>query len=467
MGTNTITAAALIGTADTAAKTTAGPGRLIIAALIGLAILLALIIVVKVQAIIAILISAVAIGIMAGMPFSAIIDSVGTGMGNTLKGIALLVGLGSMFGAILEISGGAQRIATTLVDKFGENRAAWALGITGLVIAMPVFFDAGLIILIPLAFSLAKKTKKSSLCYAIPLLAGLAVGHAFIPPTPGPILVANMLGVDLGYVIIVGLIAGTVAMILAGPLFGRFIGKKFYVPVPKNIEEMPDCDESKLPKFTTVVGIILIPLVLIILSTVSKLIPAMAGVVPLLAFLGEPFVALTIATIAAMIILGIRNGYSRDELEKVMTKSLEPTGMILLVTACGGVLRYVLQDSGLGEVIGGAVASSAFPLVIVAFIVSALVRISVGSATVAMTMGAGIIASMPEIASLSPLYLACVTAAVAGGATVMSHFNDSGFWLVKSLLQIDEKTTLRTWTVMETIVGGSGFLVALVISLFA
>lgn len=467
MGTNIITAQALIGAADTAAKTNAGPGRLVISALIGLAILLALIIVVKVQAIIAILISAVAIGIMAGMPFSAIVDSVGTGMGNTLKGIALLVGLGSMFGAILEISGGAQRIAATLVDKFGENRAAWALGITGLVIAMPVFFDAGLIILIPLAFSLAKKTKKSSLCYAIPLLAGLAVGHAFIPPTPGPILVANMLGVDLGYVIIVGLIAGAVAMILAGPLFGRFIGNKFYVPVPKNIEEMPDCDESKLPKFGTVVGIILIPLVLIILSTVSKLIPSMAGIVPLLSFLGEPFVALTIATVAAMIILGIRNGYSREELEKVMTKSLEPTGMILLVTACGGVLRYVLQDSGLGEVIGSAVANSAFPLVIVAFIVSALVRISVGSATVAMTMGAGIIASMPEIASLSPLYLACVTAAVAGGATVMSHFNDSGFWLVKSLLQIDEKTTLRTWTVMETIVGGSGFLVALVISLFA
>ncbi len=467
MGKSFLAATALIATADTAGNPTAGPGRLIAAALIGLVILLALIIVVKVQAIIAILISAVAIGIMAGMPFSAIIDSVGTGMGNTLKGIALLVGLGSMFGAILEISGGAQRIATTLVDKFGESRAAWALGITGLVIAMPVFFDAGLIILIPLAFSLAKKTKKSSLSYAIPLLAGLAVGHAFIPPTPGPILVANMLGVDLGYVIIVGLISGTVAMVLAGPLFGRFIGKKIYVLVPKNVEEMPDCDESHLPKFSTVVGIILIPLVLIILSTVSKLLPAMAGVQPLLAFLGEPFVALTIATIAAMIVLGIRHGYTREELEKVMTKSLEPTGMILLVTACGGVLRYVLQDSGLGEVIGGAVAGSPFPLVIVAFIVSALVRMSVGSATVAMTMGAGIIASMPEIATLSPLYLACVTAAVAGGATVMSHFNDSGFWLVKSLLQIDEKTTLRTWTIMETIVGGSGFLVALIISMFA
>lgn len=445
----------------------ASPGRLIAAALIGLAILLVLIICVKVQAIIAILISAVAIGLMAGMPYTAIIESVGTGMGNTLKGIALLVGLGSMFGAILEISGGAQRIATTLVDKFGESKAAWALGITGLVIAMPVFFDAGLIILIPLAFSLAKKTKKSTLCYAIPLLAGLAVGHAFIPPTPGPILVANMLGVDLGYVIMVGLAAGAVAMVAAGPVFGKFIGGKIFVPVPKSVQEMPECDDEKLPGFVTVVGIILIPLVLIILSTLSKVIPAMSGVQPVLAFIGEPFIALTIATVAAMIVLGIKHGYSREELEKVMTKSLEPTGMILLVTACGGVLRYVLQDSGLGEVIGSAVANSALPLVVVAFVVAALVRMSVGSATVAMTMGAGIIAAMPEIAGLSPLHLACVTAAVAGGATVMSHFNDSGFWLVKSLLQIDEKTTLKTWTVMETIVGTAGFLVALVISFFA
>lgn len=452
-----------------AAVASEGPstGRLVTAALVGLAVLLVLIVGVKMQAILAILISAILIGIMAGMSYSDIVATVGTGMGNTLKSIGLLVGLGSMFGAILEISGGAQRIATTLVDKFGESKAAWALGITGLVIAMPVFFDAGLIILIPLAFSLAKKTKKSTLTYAIPLLAGLAVGHAFIPPTPGPILVASMLGVDLGYVIIVGLIVGTVAMICAGPLFGRFIGNKIYVPVPKSVEEMSEVDETKLPKFATVVGIILIPLFLIILNTVSSNVPALAGVAPIFQFLGEPFVALLIATVVAMFVLGIKHGYSREELEKIMTKSLEPTGMILLVTACGGVLRYMLQDSGLGEVIGNSVTNSALPLVIIAFIVAALVRMSVGSATVAMTMAAGIIAAMPEIASLSPLYLACVTAAIAGGATVMSHFNDSGFWLVKSLLQIDEKTTLKTWTMMETIVGGTGFLVALIISFFA
>lgn len=204
----------------------ASPSRLIISAIVGMAILLVLIIKGKLQPIIAIIISAVAIGIGVGMPYSMITATIEKGIGSTLQGIALLVGLGSMFGAILEISGGAQRIAVTLVDKFGENKAAWALGLAGLaglVIGMPVFFDAGLIILIPLAFGLARKTKKSTLTYSIPLLAGLAVGHAFIPPTPGPVLVATMLGVDLGLVMLVGIVIGTAAMILAGPVFGKFI----------------------------------------------------------------------------------------------------------------------------------------------------------------------------------------------------------------------------------------------------
>lgn len=442
------------------------PTRLVIAAVAGL-ILLVLIIRYRMQAMIAILVGAVAIGLAAGMPFELIIKSVNDGMGNTLEGIALLVGLGSMFGAILEISGGAQTLAVTMVDRFGDRKAAWALGITGLVIAMPVFFDAGLIILIPLAFSLAKRTSRSSLYYAIPLLAGLAVGHAFIPPTPGPVLVATMLGVDLGWVIIVGLICGTFAMIVAGPVWGAYCGKKYFIPVPEHVASQPDIDTKKLPSFTTVVLIILIPLVLIILKSVAGVVEAMAPMRSVINFLGEPFVALTIATLVAMALLGYRNGYSSKELERVMTKSLEPVGLILLVTACGGVLRYILQYSGLGEIIGGAVASASLPIVVVAFVVAALVRISVGSATVAMTMAAGIIAAMPEIAALSPLHLACVTASIAGGATVCSHFNDSGFWLVKTLVGMDEKTTLRTWTIMETLVGATGFVVALVISLFA
>ena len=443
------------------------PTRLVLAAMIGLVILLVLIIKFNVQAMIAILIGAISIGLLAGMPTKDILAAVNDGIGTTLKGIALLVGLGSMFGAILEVSGGAQTLAVTMVKRFGDQKAAWALGITGLVIAMPVFFDAGLIILIPLAFSLAKRTKRSSLFYAIPLLAGLAVGHAFIPPTPGPILVANMLNVDLGWVIGVGIFCGIFAMIVAGPVWGSICGKKYMFPVPEHVANQADMDESKLPGFWTIVGIILIPLVLIILDSVAGVVPAMESLRPILGFLGEPFVALLSATVVAMVILGVKHGYTMPELEKIMTKSLEPTGLILLVTACGGVLRYMLQYSGLGDIIGQAVSSANLPIVVVAFVVAALVRICVGSATVAMTMAAGIIAAMPEIAGLSPLYLACTTAAVAGGATVCSHFNDSGFWLVKSLVGMDEKTTLKTWTIMETLVGGTGFLVALIISFFA
>lgn len=448
----------------------ADPTRLVIAALCGLAILLFLIIKVKFQALIAILISALAIGLISGMPMTMITDTVTKGMGETLKGIALLVGLGSMFGAILEISGGAERVALTMMSKFGEKRAPWALGLTGMVTAIPVFFDAGLIILIPLAFSIAKRAKKSTLFFVIPLLAGLAVGHAFIPPTPGPILVANILGVDLGIVIGLGLVCGIVAMIAAGPIFGNFCGKTYDIPVPAQYMEMKEFEESKLPSFGSVVAIILVPLFLILINSALGVVPEgspLDGVKPVFAFLGTPFVALLLATITAWVLLGLKHGYSREELEKVMTKSLEPTGLILLVTAGGGVLRYMLQDSGLGDIIGSAVAKTPLPIIVVAFIIALAVRVSVGSATVAMTMAAGIVASMPLVAGLSQLHLACLVMAIAGGSTAFSHFNDSGFWLVKSLCGLDEKTTFKTWTLMETIVGTSGFVVALIVSFFA
>ena len=448
----------------------ANPARLCIAALCGIALLLVLIIKGKLQPLIAILISALGIGIIAGMPADMIVSTVTKGMGETLKGIALLVGLGSMFGAILEISGGAERVALTMMRRFGEKNAPWALGITGMVTAIPVFFDAGLIILIPLAFSIARRAKKSTLYFVIPLLAGLAVGHAFIPPTPGPVLVANILGVDLGLVIGLGLVCGFFAMVVAGPLFGKFCGDHYDIPVPEQYLNTPEYDESKLPSFASVVGIILIPLVLILVNSVLGQIPEGNWVDflrPVFSFLGTPFVALLLATLAAMLILGCKNGYTMKELEKVMTKSLEPTGLILLVTAAGGVLRYMLQDSGLGDIIGGFVAAAPVPIVVVAFLIALAVRISVGSATVAMTMSAGMIAAMPITATLSPLHLACVVMAIAGGSTAFSHVNDSGFWLVKSLCNLDEKTTFKTWTLMETLVGTTGFAVALIVSFFA
>ncbi|NIZ40487.1 gluconate permease [Spirochaetales bacterium BR193] len=438
---------------------------LIGSATISFIILLFLIIRVKLQPILALLISAIIMGLGAGMSFTQIIATIEKGVGSTLQGMALLIGIGSMFGAILEISGGAEQIATTLLNKFGDKKAPWALGITGLVVGIPIFFDAGLIILLPLAFSVAKKTQKSVLLYAIPLLAGLAVGHAFLPPTPGPVIIASLLGVELSYILVVGLLLGSISMIVAGPIFGTWIGSRIFIEVPDSHEQFTDKKEStnaKRPPFSLVITVILIPLLLILLNTVAKVTPAMAGVRGVFEFLGTPFVALLIATVIAMVLLGTRYGFNREELEKVMTKSLEPTGLILLVTAGGGVLRWMIQDSGLGDMIGAGVAQSQLPIIVVAFLLAGLVRVFLGSATVAMTLSAGLVAAIPEVATLSQWQLAAIVAAIAGGSTILSHVNDSGFWLVKSLLKIDEKTTLKSWTMMETLVGFTGFIGALI-----
>ena len=213
--------------------------------------------------------------------------------------------------------------------------------------------------------------------------------------------------------------------------------------------------------------IILVPLVLILFSTVSEYIPGIDAARPVLEFLGTPFVALIIAVLAAMYFLGKRQGYNGEELKKILDRSLRPTGQILLVITGGGIIRWVLQDCGMGDIIGPALEKSGLPLVLVAFLIAALIRASVGAAVVAMTMAAGIMAAMPGIAELSPVCLAAMVCAINGGATAFSHVNDSGFWLVNSLLEIDEKTTLKSWTVMETIVGLTGLVCAVVISLFA
>ena len=432
----------------------ASPERLIIGALLGFAVLLFLIIKLKIQPFIAIMSSALIIGLVSGMPFSMITDTLAEGVGNTLQTIAILIGLGSMFGAILQVSGGVEVIADTLL-------------ITGLIVGMPVFFESGLLILIPVAFGIARKTNKSVFNYSIPLLAGLAIGHAFVPPTPGPVLVAEMLGVELSYVIILGIVIGIPAMILAGPVFAGFIGKKIHCPVPssylENEKEAEQKNTGKNPNFWLIVCIILLPLFLIILNTLSSVIPFMKPAQPVLEFLGTPVIALLLSTICAMLFLGLPGGFSVKEITNIMTNSLHSCGNIILLIAGGGMLRFILQNSGIGELFGNFVGSLPLPMVLVAFLVAAVVRISVGSATVSMTMAAGIIASMPMVSGFSQLQLATITIAIAAGGTAFSHVNDSGFWLSKSLFEVDEKTNLKTWTAMETIVGIVGVIGATIV----
>lgn len=450
----------------TEATFAAEPGRLLIAASAGIICLLILIIKFKLHPVISMMISAVIIGAGAGMPLSVISETVEKGVGKTLQGIALLVGLGSMFGGILEVSGGAQKVAQTLIDKLGQKKAGWALGLTGLVIGTTAFFEAGVVVLIPLVFSVAKQTERSTLFYAIPLLSGLASGYAFVPPSAGSVLVANSLNVNFGTMMMVGIPTAIAAMIVSGIIWGRFIGTKIFTKLPVNVQEIKD-DGKELPPFGLVLGVILIPLILILVSTISGYMPVPDTLKNILGFLGEPFVALTIATLAAMYFLGIRRGYSKEQLKKVLDHSLRPVGMILLVIASGGVIRWMLQDSGLGNIIGPAVEKSGLPLILVAFLIALLVRVSVGSSIVAMTMASGIMATMPSVMGMSMLYRAAMCCAICGGATTLSHVNDAGFWLVGTFLEIDEKTTLKSWTIMETLIGVTSLIVSLIISVFA
>lgn len=442
---------------------------LIMLAVAGIAILLILVIVVRLQAFIALLLASIFVAIIGGIPIGEIASAIQDGMGSTLGYIAIVVGVGAMFGELLQISGGAERIARSMLKKFGESKAQWALGITGLIVSTPVFFDVALILFIPLVYSLAKRTKTSLLFYGVPLIAGMAVAHAFIPPTPGPVAVASILNADLGWVILFGIIAGIPATAIGGVFFGTYLSKKLYIEVPEYMErDTPvPTDEKELPSFGLVMTIIAAPLVLILANTIATVqLPEGNALREWLSFFGHPFMALIIATLVSFYALGTLRGYSRDDIQRIATKSMEPVGLIILVTGAGGVFGKVLIATGVGAAMAEAMAASSLPMVLLAFLIALVVRLSQGSATVSMVTSAGLIAPVVEAGDLSAQMVAAIVIAIASGATVFSHVNDSGFWLVNRYFGMTEKDTIRTWTVVSTIVGLIGLVVVLIISAF-
>lgn len=435
---------------------------------LAVAILLLLVLVVRLHAFVALMVTSLIVAVLGGIPLSEIAGIVEDGMGSTLGYIATVIGLGAMIGEMLRQSGGAEQIAQTLLETFGDEHAPWALSLTGLLVSVPVFLDVALILFIPLVYTLTERTGKSLLFYAIPLLAGMAVAHSFIPPTPGPVAVAGLLGADLGLVILFGFLAGVPSILLGGILFGRFIGQRIDLDVPdimrEDAVEGPDTDTT-LPTFGQALSVIGVPLLLILGGTVSDVALAEGTTLrAVLSFIGHPFVALVLAVLLAFYVLGIRCGYSMKDVQQIATKGLEPVGLIILVTGAGGVLGKVLVETGVGEALAEAMAASNLPVVLLGFLIAVAVRVSQGSATVSMVTAAGLVAPVIETGGYSAPVVALTTIAIAAGATVLSHVNDSGFWLVSRFLGMDEAQTLRSWTVMETIVGVVGFLVVLGLS---
>ncbi|MFT4532792.1 MAG: Gnt-I system low-affinity gluconate transporter [Saprospiraceae bacterium] len=438
----------------------------ILSVLAGIIILLTLILVLRLPAFISLLISSILTGLFAGLDAATIIDTVQKGMGSTLGFVAVVVGLGAMFGAILEKSKGAEAIAQWLTKTMGIKNAPTSMLITGFVVAIPVFFDVAFIILIPVIYALQRKTGKSLLLYGIPLLAGLAITHSFIPPTPGPVAVADIINADLGWVILVGFLAGIPTAIASGLIYGKYIAGKIHIDAPPLVSGDIEKDSTPLPNIGLILSIILVPIVLILFGTMIKsgLIeissPSIKNIVTLL---GHPFTALIIANLIVWYALGIGRGFSSKELFKISSKSMEPAGTIILLTGAGGVFKQVLVNTGAGEIIANSFAEWGFPVIVFGFLAAAIVRILQGSATVAMITAAGLVAPILVGSSFSGGQLAALVIAIASGASILSHVNDSGFWLVKEYLGMDEKQTFQSWTMMTTVLAFTGFLSAIIL----
>ena len=436
--------------------------QLLLAVLGGIIVLLTLILKLRIPAFIALLIASISAGLFAGMDPATIIDTVKKGMGGTLGFVATVVGLGAMFGAILEHTGGAQRIAGFLLDKFGIKNSPLAMVLAGFLIAIPVFFDVAFIILVPMVYALQRKTGKSLLLYAIPLLAGLAITHSFIPPTPGPIAVADLIDASLGWVILIGFIVGIPTALVSGILFGKYIAKQIHIVAPDaGLETNQAIDKNQ--SIGLIFAIIGLPIVLILMGTFVK-----SGLIKLeqqflvetIQLLGHPFTALILANIAAWYLMGRRQGLSKENLFDITSKSMAPAGTIILLTGAGGVFKQVLVDTGAGSMIATSLTEIGFPLIVFGFLAAALVRIIQGSATVAMITGAGLVAPLLEGQVIADPKLACLVIAIASGASILSHVNDSGFWLVSQYLGLSEKQTFRSWTMMTTILAFTGFVSA-------
>ncbi|GAB2749443.1 gluconate:H+ symporter [Salinifilum aidingensis] len=429
----------------------------------GIAVLLLMIIRFRIEPFIALIITSLLVAVAAGLPPEQILGSaqssgdslLESGFGDILGHIAAIVGLGTILGSLLEQSGGAQRLTRSFLRVFGDRRAPLAMGLSGFVFGIPVFFDIGVFVLAPLVYVAARQSGRSILLYCLPLVAGLSMTHAFLPPHPGPVVAAGLLGVDLGWLIVMGLACGLPALVVSGVLFPAWIGNRIHVPVPEEMLSATDSAEEPergAPGLGTVGLIIALPMVLILGGTVGSLaLTSGTTAYDLATFFGNPVVALLISVLLAFWLLGARRGMSGAELSALTGRALRPLGMILLVVGAGGFFGTVLAETGVGEALAGSLSAAGLPLLVSAYVISAGLRIAQGSATVCIVTTGGIIAPLVADQGYAQPQLALIAVAIAAGSVVASHVNDGGFWIISRYFGISVKDTLRTWTVLETV----------------
>jgi gluconate:H+ symporter, GntP family len=438
---------------------------LLVYAVIAIAALILLITRYKVYPFLVLIIVSLLLGLVAGMPMGTIVKSFETGNGNTLGHIAIVVGLGTMLGKMMAESGGAERIATTLIDKFGEKHIHWAMMVVAIIVGLPVFFEVGFVLLIPIAFNVAKRTGKSLLLIGLPMIAGLSVVHGLIPPHPAAMLAVQAYHADIGRTIVYGLIVGVPCAIVAGPLFALLVSR--YIKLPENNplaaqflgsagEEKARQTKRELPSFGITLFTILLPVILMLIGSWADLVFT-PNTLPndLLHFIGNSDVALLIAVLVSFWTFGAKRGFNREQIQKFCGECLAPIAGITLIVGAGGGFGRVLMDSGISkEIVNAATAAHLSPLLF-AWCVAALIRLATGSATVAMTTACGIVAPIAAAGGVQvrPELLVLATGA---GSLIFSHVNDGGFWLIKEYFGMTVGQTFKTWSLLETIISLMG-----------
>ncbi|MBN2480335.1 MAG: gluconate transporter [Bacteroidales bacterium] len=430
---------------------------------LGILLLILLITVIKIDAFISFIVASIAIGIAEGMPLQDVVQSVEKGIGDTLGSLVMILGFGAMLGKLVAESGAAQRIASKLIQVFGIRYIQWALVVTGFIVGIPMFYNVGFVILVPLIFTVSTATGLPLLYVGIPMLASLSVTHGFLPPHPSPTAITLMFDANMGKTLLLGMLIAIPVIIIAGPLFARTIKNIRATPL-KEFVNPRILKEEELPGMLISIAAALLPVLLIITSTLlGFILPEDTLISEINAFIGNPSIAMLVSVFFAIYALGIARGKKMKAIMEMTTGSVMSITMILLIIAGAGILKQVLIDSGVGDYIANALGKTSLSPLLLGWIIAAAIRVCVGSATVAGLTAAGIVLPLFSTVAVSPELMVL---SIGSGSLILSHVNDTGFWMYKEYFNLSIRDTFLTWTVMETLVGVLGLAGVLILSSF-
>ena len=451
-------------------KPVAAGWQLVLATLVGIAVIVVLITVVKLHPFLALIFGGLTVGIVAGENVQTVLKSFTDGFGSTAASVGILIALGAMFAKLLADSGGADEIVDTIVGHASPRALPWAMALVGAIIGLPMFFEIGLVLLIPVIYLVARRSQLSLITVGIPALAGLSAMHGLVPPHPGPLTAISLLHADLGITLVLGVAVAVPTVIVAGPLFGKLAGRWVVVEPPDtfNADEFArrgDTEERRRPSFGITLASVLLPVILMMGKALVDIFIVQKNNVVRQVFdtLGTPLIALLLAVVVGIFTLGVGTGMSRDELTKCIEGSLPPVAGIILIVAAGGGFKQVLVDSGIGTLLADWAKNAHISVILLAWVLAVLIRLATGSATVATITASSLMLGL--VAGMSTGQVALVVLAVGAGSLFFSHVNDAGFWLVNQYFRLTVWQTIKTWSLMETVLSVVGLALVLLLGL--